>query len=155
MYSLGHQSSKVEESNQPSIWPKKDADLTRCSQYISIPCNTLAGFLSVQKSVVANIESEFTGESVHKYHILKTWVNKNSVTKQEVYDKLVALGQTNAAERFYYTLYYICLSALIILWFWFNFSTVLWTLNSELKITTVLFCSAKKIDELANLVMCA
>ena len=102
MYSPGHRSSQMEERNELSILPS-DADLTRCSRYITIPCNTLAGFLSIETSVVADIQRRYTEDSAHEYLILKKWVNENSVTKQEAYDKLVALEQENAAKRLYYS----------------------------------------------------
>ena len=92
MHSLAlHQISKLEVPT--------DNDLTRCSQYITMSRSSLAGFLGIKTSVVIDIKKNFTGKSVQKYHILKTWVNENSVTKQEAYDKLKAMGQEKAAKR--------------------------------------------------------
>ena len=100
--SIIDESTSISSSHIVQVDPKvppTDPDLIRCSRHFIDDLTELAGLVDVSDDELEEIKKKYKKISIQALQLLKTWRNKTKGSRQDLYELLVCLGQSEAAQK--------------------------------------------------------
>ena len=89
-------------SSYPTADPKAfptDADLLLCSRHFTDDLTELAGLADISDDELEEIKKKYKKISIQALQILKTWRNTSKGSRQDLYEILLCLDLSDAAEK--------------------------------------------------------
>ena len=80
--------------------PPTDADLLHCSRHFTDDLAELAGLADVSDNELEEIKKKYKKISIQALQILKRWKITTKGSRQDLYEILLCLGLSEAAEKY-------------------------------------------------------